>query len=62
MLGTIGGVAIFAVLDHTMGVLKMNPFMKEVLRGAVIIVAVALYAWRSVQRRPPRFHGKGKEA
>ncbi|GEK80552.1 ABC transporter permease [Agrococcus baldri] len=59
VLGTIGGVAIFAVLDHVMGVLEVNPFFKDFVRGAVIILAVALYAWRSLQRRPPRFPGKG---
>ncbi|GAA1418407.1 ABC transporter permease [Agrococcus citreus] len=55
VLGTIGGVAIFAVLDNVMSVLEVNPFLKDFIRGAVIVLAVALYAWRSIQRRPPRF-------
>lgn len=55
VLGTIGGVAIFAVLDNVMSVLEVNPFLKDFVRGAVIVLAVAIYAWRSVQRRPPRF-------
>ncbi|ERG65611.1 hypothetical protein L332_14330 [Agrococcus pavilionensis RW1] len=61
VLGTIGGVAIFAVLDNVMSVLEVNPFLKDFIRGSVIVLAVALYAWRSVQRRPPRFR-PGKEA
>ena len=55
VLGTIGGVAIFAVLDNVMSVLEVNPFLKDFIRGAVIVLAVALYAWRSIHRRPPRF-------
>lgn len=55
VLGTIGGVAIFAVLDNVMSVLEVNPFFKDFIRGTVIVVAVALYAWRSIQRRTPRF-------
>lgn len=55
VLGTIGGVAIFAVLDNVMSVLEVNPFLKDFVRGSVIVIAVALYAWRSIQRRPPRF-------
>ena len=32
--GTLGGVAIFAVLDNVMGVMQVNPFLKDVVRGA----------------------------
>ena len=53
--GTIGGVAIFAVLDNVMGVMQVNPFLKDFVRGLVIVLAVAVYARRSVVRRPPRF-------
>lgn len=55
ILGTLAGVAIFAVLDNTMGALEVNPFLKDVVRGAVIVLAVAVYARRDVQRRPARF-------
>ncbi|WP_265521970.1 ABC transporter permease [Oerskovia flava] len=46
--GTVGGVAILAVLDTTFNVLDINPFFKDVLRGAIIIAAVALYARRQI--------------
>ena len=55
VVGTMGGVAIFAVLDSVMGVMQVNPFLKDFIRGLVIVLAVAVYARRSVVRRPPRF-------
>ena len=55
VVGTLAGVAIFAVLDNVMGVMELNPFLKDVVRGVVIIVAVAVYARRSIERRPERF-------
>jgi ribose transport system permease protein len=55
VIGTIGGVAIFAVLDNVMGVMQVNPFLKDFVRGLVIVLAVAVYARRSVVHRPPRF-------
>lgn len=55
--GTIGGVAIFAVVDSVMSVLQVNPFLKDVVRGVVIVAAVAVYTSRTVQRRRPRFSG-----
>ena len=50
-------VAIFAVIDNVMGVMQVNPFLKDFVRGLVIVLAVAVYARRSVVRRPPRFGG-----
>jgi ribose transport system permease protein len=55
ILGTLGGVAIFAVMDSTMGALQVNPFLKDVVRGVIIIAAVAVYARRNLQVRPARF-------
>ncbi|MEJ3405553.1 ABC transporter permease [Rathayibacter sp. YIM 133350] len=57
--GTIGGVAIFAVVDSVMSVLQVNPFLKDVVRGVVIVAAVAVYTSRSVHRRRARFGGSG---
>lgn len=59
VIGTVGGVAIFAVLDNVMGVMQVNPFLKDFVRGLVIVLAVAVYARRSVVRRPPRFGADG---
>ena len=53
--GTIGGVAIFAVMDNVMSVMQLNPFLKEVVRGVVIVLAVAIYTGRSITRRRARF-------
>ncbi len=55
ILGTLGGVAIFAVLDNIMGVMSVNAFLKDVIRGLVIVLSVAVYARRSMARRPARF-------
>ncbi len=55
VLGTLGGVAIFAVMDNVMGVLEVNAFLKDVVRGLVIVLAVAVYARRNLDRRPDRF-------
>lgn len=55
IVGTLAGVAIFAVLDNVMGVMQVNPFLKDVIRGLVIVAAVAVYARREIDRRPARF-------
>src|SRR5699024_5897719 len=57
--GTIGGVAIFAVLDNLMSVMQFKPFLKDVIRGLVIITAVALYARRRLIARRIRFAEAG---
>lgn len=44
--GTVGGVLILATLDTIFDDLGVNPFFKDVVRGAVLVVAVALYARR----------------
>lgn len=62
ILGTLGGVAIFAVLDNVMSVMEVNPFLKDVVRGTVIVVAVAVYARRAADRRPARFGTGGESA
>lgn len=56
--GTIGGVAIFAVLDSTMSVMQVNPFLKDVVRGIVIVAAVAIYTGRAIEARRARFGTK----
>jgi ribose transport system permease protein len=57
LVGTLGGVLIFAMIDNIMSVLQINPFLKDVVRGIVIVVAVAVYARRRVISRPARFGG-----
>jgi ribose transport system permease protein len=60
--GTIGGVAIFAVLDSVMSVMQVNPFLKDVVRGIVIVAAVAVYTSRATERRRARFAAKEERA
>jgi ribose transport system permease protein len=52
--GTVAGVAILAVLDTVFNVMQIDPFAKDVLRGAVIIAAVAIYARRQLDRTARR--------
>ncbi|HPT94574.1 MAG TPA: ABC transporter permease [Microbacteriaceae bacterium] len=59
--GTIGGVAIFAVVDNVMSVLQINPFLKDVVRGVVIVAAVAVYSRRVVVARRARFGPGGSQ-
>lgn len=55
VLGTIGGVAIFAVLYNVMGVMQVNSFLRQAVLGVVIIAAVAIYSRRDLGSRPARF-------
>ncbi|WP_236542537.1 ABC transporter permease [Spiractinospora alimapuensis] len=59
--GTIAGVLILAVLDSVFNLLAVNPFFKDVLRGVVVIAAVALYARHRFRRNADRdrFAGDG---
>ena len=59
--GTVGGVLILAVLDTVFNVLQVDPFFKDVLRGVIIIAAVALYARRQIDptKSRARFRGGG---
>jgi ribose transport system permease protein len=45
--GTLAGVLIFGVLDTLFNQLGVDTFLKQVLRGAIIILAVASYTIRS---------------
>lgn len=45
--GTLAGVLIFGVLDTTFNQLGVDTFLKQVLRGSIIILAVASYTIRS---------------
>ena len=55
ILGTVGGVAIFAVMDQVMSVIEVESFLQDVVRGLVIVLAVAVYARRDIERRPAPF-------
>jgi len=51
VLGTVAGVLILALLDNLFNQLAVNTFLKDVLRGVIIIAAVAVYALRSYRSR-----------
>jgi ribose transport system permease protein len=45
--GTVAGVLLFACLDGAFNMLGVDAFLKQVLRGAVVIVAVAVHSVRN---------------
>jgi ribose transport system permease protein len=45
--GTLAGVIIFGILDTTFNQLGINPYLTTVFRGAIVILAVASYTYRS---------------
>jgi ribose transport system permease protein len=45
--GTLAGVLLFAVLDASFNMLNVSAYPKLVLRGAIVIAAVAVYTFRS---------------
>ncbi|NEE03500.1 ABC transporter permease [Phytoactinopolyspora halotolerans] len=59
--GTLAGVLILAELDTIFNILQVDPFFKDVLRGVIIIAAVAIYARRRLDVRASRarFGGDG---
>ena len=50
VIGTLGGVFILAVLDNTFNQLELNSFIKDVVRGLILIGAVAVYARREEKK------------
>jgi ribose transport system permease protein len=51
VLGTVAGVLILALLDNLFNQLEVNTFLKDVVRGVIIIAAVAVYALRGPRSR-----------
>ncbi|WP_233159195.1 ABC transporter permease [Pseudonocardia sp. MH-G8] len=49
--GTVAGVLLLAVLDNLFDQLVLDAFFKDVVRGAVIILAVAVYARQQLRAR-----------
>lgn len=52
VVGTVGAVMVLAVLDNIFDQLHVDPFLKQAMRGVVIIAAVAVYARRRLASRP----------
>ncbi|MDX1414087.1 MAG: ABC transporter permease [Candidatus Promineifilaceae bacterium] len=47
--GTLGGVLIFSLLDTMFNQIGIDAYMKQILRGAIIVLAVGFYTFRSQQ-------------
>ncbi|WP_199773084.1 ABC transporter permease [Ensifer adhaerens] len=47
VFGTLAGVLILGFIDSLFNQLGIDPYLKQVLRGAIIIAAVAVYSIRS---------------
>ena len=52
VLGTFAGVLILALLDNAFNQLQIDPLLKDVVRGVIIIAAVAAYTFRQRGRMP----------
>ena len=52
VLGTFAGVLILALLDNAFNQLQVNPLLKDVVRGVIIIAAVAALTIRQRGRIP----------
>lgn len=52
--GTIAGVLILATMDTVFNLLQVDPFFRDVLRGVIIVAAVALYARRQIDPQASR--------
>jgi ribose transport system permease protein len=47
--GTLGGVLLFSLLDTMFNQIGIDAYMKQILRGAIIILAVGFYTFRSTE-------------
>jgi ribose transport system permease protein len=47
VLGTLAGVLIFAIIDNVFNEFQVDPFLKTLLRGVIIVGAVASYSLRA---------------
>ncbi len=48
--GTVGGVLLLASVDAILNQLEVDAFVKQVIRGVIIIAAVAVYARRALRK------------
>jgi ribose transport system permease protein len=50
VVGTVGGVLLLASIDAVFNQLEVDAFFKQVIRGVIIIAAVAVYARRAMRK------------
>ncbi|MER5456315.1 ABC transporter permease [Micromonospora sp. NPDC002389] len=50
VVGTVGGVLLLATIDAVFNQLAVDAFAKQVVRGVIIIAAVAVYARRTMRK------------
>jgi ribose transport system permease protein len=48
--GPMAGVFTFATIDAVFNMLQIDPFLSQVLRGGIVVVAVGLYTFRSKEQ------------
>ncbi|MFG2062456.1 ABC transporter permease [Micromonospora sp. NPDC048871] len=53
VVGTLGGVLLLAGIDAIFNQLAVDSFAKQVVRGVIIIAAVAVYARRTLRKAAP---------
>jgi len=50
VVGTVGGVLLLASIDAIFNQLEVDAFFKQVIRGLIIIIAVAIYARHAMRK------------
>ena len=50
VLGTIGGAMVLAIIANVLNLAGVSPFVQQVVKGAIIILAVLLEAGRSMRK------------
>ncbi|SDR34799.1 monosaccharide ABC transporter membrane protein, CUT2 family [Rhizobiales bacterium GAS191] len=45
--GTLAGVLLFAVLDASFNMIGIDPFLKQILRGTIVVASVAVYTFKT---------------
>ena len=47
LVGTLGGVTLFALIDNSFTVLQVESTLNDLIRGVVILAAAAIFVSRS---------------
>jgi ribose transport system permease protein len=50
LIGTVIGVVILRTIDNILNLIQVSPFWQQVLKGLIIVLAVAIYVPRRVRR------------
>jgi len=50
LIGTLGGVLLVAVLSNLLNLMNVDNWYQQIIKGAILLMAVALYRQRGEQR------------